>query len=293
MTLPRLTGGAARLRERLARNSIVVAPGAADALAARLVTDIGFDAVYMTGLGATASRLGHPDLGLLTQTEMAEHARAMVRATPLPVIADADTGYGGPLNIMRTVQEYAQAGVAALHIEDQVSPKRCGQLAGIRLLERSEAARRLAAAIDARAAIDCDLVIIGRTDALQAEGLAAALDRARAYRELGVDLLFVDGVRTRAEVEAIAASLSGPKVISLVDGTDAATVTIAELEQMGFAVVLYAVTQLFAAMAAARQALAHLKAAGAPAALDGRLGYAEYAQIVGLSEMQAFAHRHE
>ncbi|QPC88884.1 2,3-dimethylmalate lyase (plasmid) [Mesorhizobium sp. NBSH29] len=285
--------GAARLRALLATGDIVAAPGAPDVLTARLVERAGFPAVYMTGLGATAARLGQPDLGLLTQTEMADHARAMVCAVRTPVIADADTGYGGPLNVRRTVAEYTQAGVAAFHIEDQESPKRCGQMAGLRLVSRPEAEMRIAAAVAARQAFGSDLVIMGRTDALQPEGLAAALGRAKSYLDQGADLAFVDGVRTRAEVEGIARGLAGPKVVSLVDGTDAAALTRLELTQMGFSVVFYAVTTLFAACTAIEQALAHLSDTGRAEALTGQMSYAKFSEIVDLGRFQAFAHDHE
>jgi 2-methylisocitrate lyase-like PEP mutase family enzyme len=290
-----LMGGASRLRARLGAGGILAAPGAADALTARLVAEAGFEAVYMTGLGATAVRLGTPDLGLMTQAEMADHARAMVRAVDLPVIADADTGYGGPLNVRRTVQDYVQAGVAALHLEDQASPKRCGQLAGVRLVPPGEAALRLRALVAARDEAGADTVLIGRTDALQAEGLPRALERARAYGDAGVDLVFVDGVKTRAEVEGIARGLDGPKVISLVDGTDAALLTLPELEELGFAVALYAVTALFAALAGGRAALAALRAEGRPATAGAAPGasYADYASLVDLGGHQAFAKAYE
>jgi 2-methylisocitrate lyase-like PEP mutase family enzyme len=292
-TRPPLMSAATRLRARFAEGGIVAAPGAPDALTARLVEKAGFDAVYMTGLGATAARVGQPDLSILTQTEMADHARAMVRAVGIPVIADADTGYGGPLNMRRTVREYIQAGAAAMHIEDQISPKRCGQLSGVRLIDRQEGVLRLKAAVEARAEAGADVVIIGRTDALQPEGLDAALDRAKAYGDAGVDLLFVDGVKTRAEVEGIAAGLSAPKIVSIVDGTDAANLTRDELQQMGFSMVLYAVTTLFSAAAAVRSALDQLKAQGTPQGITPQITYAEFCDIVGLAEFQDFAHRHE
>jgi 2-methylisocitrate lyase-like PEP mutase family enzyme len=288
-----LMSGAARLRALLATGELVAAPGAPDALTARLVERAGFPAVYMTGLGATAARLGQPDLGLLTQSEMADHARAMVRAVRVPVIADADTGYGGPLNVRRTVAEYTQAGVAALHLEDQESPKRCGQLAGLRLVSRREAEMRIAAAVAARDEMGSDIVVMGRTDALRNEGLGPAIDRAKSYRDQGADLAFVDGVRTRVEVEGIARGLAGPKVVSLVDGTDAASLTRAELAELGFSVVLYAVTTLFAACTAIERALAHLSAVGRPDGLIETASYAEFCDMVGLSDAQHFASRHE
>ena len=290
---PPLMSAAARLRKRLADGGIVAAPGAPDALTARLVEQAGFGAVYMTGLGATAARVGQPDLSILTQTEMADHARSMVRAVGIPVVADADTGYGGPLNMRRTVREYIQAGVGAMHIEDQISPKRCGQLSGVRLVDRREGELRLKAAVEARGEAGADVVIIGRTDALQPEGLDAALDRAKAYADAGVDLLFVDGVKTRAEVEGIAAGLNAAKIVSIVDGTDAAKLTLKDLEQMGFCMALYAVTTLFTAAAAIRSALGHLQAEGTPDGIGSQITYAEFCDIVGLEGFQDFAHRHE
>ena len=188
-----------RLRQLLGTGQIVMAPGAPDSVSARLVEQAGFPAVYMTGFGATASRLGTPDIGLLTQTEMTEHARNMTRAVSIPVIADADTGYGGPSNIHRTVREHVQAGVAAIHLEDQVAPKRCGQMAGVRLIDADENQLRLKCALAARG--DDDLLIIARTDALPAAGPDEAVRRARLYGEAGVDLVFVDGIKTIAEVE--------------------------------------------------------------------------------------------
>ena len=279
-----LSGGqAGRLRDLIAETSLVVAPGAFDSLTAKLVERAGFGAVYMTGFGATASRLGGPDIGLLTQTEMTTHARDMVRAVGLPVIADADTGYGGPGNIERTVQEYVQAGVAAIHLEDQISPKRCGQMAGIRLEEADVQARRLAGAVAARDASG-DLMLIARTDALPVMGIDAAADRAKRYQDAGVDLVFVDGVKTRDDVEGIAAKVSGPKVISLVDGTDAAGLAVDTLREMGFSLAFYAVTGLFAAVQAVSGALQRLHGNGTVPATS--LSYQDYCEIVGLSHFQ-------
>lgn len=270
----------ARLRALIASGEIVMAPGAPDSINARLVEQAGFPAVYMTGLGATASRLGTPDIGLLTQTEMTEHARNMVRATGIPVIADADTGYGGPSNIHRTVREYVQAGVAAIHLEDQIAPKRCGQLAGIRLIDAEENARRLACAVEARG--DDDMLIIGRTDAIGSLGPDEAIRRARLYRQAGVDLVFVDGIKTVAEVEAVAKGVEGPKVVSIVDGNETVKLTAADLQAMGFSVALYAVTALFSATRAVADAMAALKRDGTPADAGPRHSYTEYCALVDL-----------
>lgn len=276
---------ALQLKERLLAGAIIQVPGAYDALSARLVERAGFPAVYMTGFGATAARLGQPDIGLLTQTEMTTHARDMVRAVGIPVIADADTGYGGPSNIERTVREYLQAGVAAIHLEDQVAPKRCGQMAGIRLMDARENERRLRCALAARG--DDALLVIGRTDALPALGMDEAVARAKRYQDAGVDLVFVDGIKTVAEVEAVAHQVAGPKVVSIVDGTDAAALSATELQGMGFALVFYAVTALFSAARAVEQALAELHAHGTPRglALPG-MSYADFSQVVGLADHQ-------
>ncbi|MFC3123709.1 oxaloacetate decarboxylase [Pseudoroseomonas globiformis] len=280
---------AARLRAAMAEG-IVMAPGAPDPLTARMIEQAGFPALYMTGLGATAMRLGMPDLGLLTQGEMADHARNMTRAVAIPVIADADTGYGGVLNIHRTVREYLQAGVAALHLEDQVAPKRCGQLAGIRLMEPAEGAQRLEAAVAARGTDE--MLIIGRTDALPAAGIDEALERARRYQDTGIDLVFVDGIKTITEVEAIARAIQGPKVMTVVDGTETVRLTAAELQQMGFSVVFYAVSTLFTMVRAVGETLAELKRAGTPRGRAGAMAsYAEFSAVVGLGEQQRWAER--
>ena len=183
----------AKFRQLLARPDAVVAPFVFDCLQARLAEQAGFDAVYMTGFGTAAAR-GYPDLGLLTMSEMAANARAIANAVSVPVIADADTGYGNPLNVQRTVREYEAAGVAALHIEDQVWPKRCGFLAGKEVIPIETMAAKVRAACDARR--DANLAIIARTDALAVNGWDDVVRRARTYRDAGADLIFADGIRT-------------------------------------------------------------------------------------------------
>jgi 2-methylisocitrate lyase-like PEP mutase family enzyme len=258
-----------------------MAPGAPDAITARLIQKAGFPAIYMTGFGATASRLGTPDIGLLSQTEMTTHARDMARAVDIPIIADADTGYGGPSNIHRTVREYIQAGVAAIHLEDQVAPKRCGQMAGIRLIDAQESALRLECALDARG--NDELLIIGRTDALPAAGIDEAIRRARVYQEAGVDLVFVDGIKKIAEVEAVAKAVKGPKIVSIVDGNETTALTASDLQDMGFSVVFYAVTTLFTAAKAVSDVLAELRRAGTPKGSAAAMAtYAQFSELVDL-----------
>ena len=274
------------LRQRLKVSGIIAAPGAPDSLTARLIEQAGFEAIYMTGFGATASRLGRPDIGLLTQTEMTTHARDMARAVTIPIIADADTGYGGPANIARTIEEYAQAGVAAIHLEDQVAPKRCGQLAGIKLIPAEENVRRLKCAIASRPANGP--LIIGRTDAMPAIGPEEAVRRALMYQDAGVDLVFVDGIKKISEVEIVARQVPGPKVVSIVDGNETTALTVHDLEGMGFAVVFYALTALFSAARAVADALAVLKRDGTPAkAASAMMSYAEFSALVDLPRFQA------
>ena len=274
------------LRARLAAGGIVSAPGAPDALAARLVERAGFEAIYRTGFGATASRLGQPDIGLLSQTEMTTHARDMARAVSIPIIADADTGYGGPANIVRTMEEYAQAGVAAIHLEDQVAPKRCGQLAGIRLIQADEAVRRLKCAIAARPR--GGPLVIGRTDAMPAVGPEEAVERALMYQDAGVDLVFVDGIKRISEIEIVARRVPGPKVVSIVDGNETTALTATMLEEMGFSVVLYAVSLLFSASRAMARTLALLKRDGTTAGASGAMmSYGEFSALVDLPRFQA------
>lgn len=275
------------LRSLLARKQLIQAPGAPECLSARLVEQAGFPAVYMTGFGATAVRLGQPDLGLMTQSEMTEHARAMVRACSLPVIADADTGYGGLNNLMRTVEEYCQSGVAAIHLEDQALPKRCGQLAGIKLVPADEQVRRLEAAWRVRGAHS--MMLIGRTDALGVDGLEAALERARRYFDAGADLVFVDGVKTIAQAEAIARGLDMPKVLSVVDGNETAALQQGQIAEMGFDIALYALSALLAAARAIADTLGALRRDGTTASCaDQMMSYTELATVLDLGRYQAF-----
>src|SRR3954469_13043961 len=206
----------AALRELLDGPEPVLAPGAFDGLSARLIERAGFPAVYLTGFGASASLLGRPDIGLLSFGEMVDHARRLVQAVGIPVIADADDGYGNPLNVVRTVREYEAAGVAALHIEDQVAPKRCGHMAGKQVIPASEMVEKVRAAVEARRG---NLLVIARPDARAVEGLDAALARARPYRDAGADALFVEAPVDEREIEVIADAFPDtPLVVNAVDG---------------------------------------------------------------------------
>jgi 2-methylisocitrate lyase-like PEP mutase family enzyme len=276
---------AGRLQRLLDSGEIVMAPGASDPLTAKLAESAGFPAIYMTGFGATAVRLGVPDLGLMTQTEMATHARDMARVVDIPIVADADTGYGGPANIVRTVEEYLQAGVAAMHLEDQMSPKRCGQLAGVKLISAEENVRRLKCAVAARSKED--LLIIGRTDAISALGPEEAIRRAKMYQDAGVDLVFVDGIKMIAQVEAVAKGVPGPKIVSIVDGNETTALTAKDLQDMGFSMVFYALSALLSSTKAIAETFAVLRSAGTPKSREGAMmTYAEYSDLVNLDKFK-------
>ena len=278
------------LKTLLTGETLAMAPGAADALTARLIESAGFPAVYMTGFGATASLTGCPDVGILTQTEMTTHARNMVRAVKVPVIADADTGYGGPANIERTVHEYLQAGVAAIHIEDQAAPKRCGHMAGIKLVSVEEMTGRLKGAIEARG--DTDLLIIGRTDALAAVGRDEAIRRASRYHEAGVDLVFVDAMKTIADAEAVAREVPGPLMISIVEGHETTRLLPQDLKSLGYSLALYPLSLLFAATRAVSEVLRSLRRDGSTLAEAGRMAtYAEFSEWVRLDHFRSLDER--
>jgi 2,3-dimethylmalate lyase len=248
-------GRSSRLRELLAQG-IVLAPGVYNALFAKVVEHTGFDAIYVTGFG-TAARYGYPDVGLITQTEMVQNLRHICRATTIPVIADADTGYGNVINVGRTVREYERAGVAAFHLEDQVFPKKCGFMEGKAVIPLDEHVQKIRAALDART--DPDTVVIARTDALAPNGWEDALARARAYREAGADLIFVDGIRTLEELDIYSRELALKGIPCLYNG---GLVTAGDAGLMGFKIQILAGLALGAVFKSATDAMQELNSSG-------------------------------
>jgi 2-methylisocitrate lyase-like PEP mutase family enzyme len=246
----------ARLRQLLDSDGLIVAPGVYDGISATLVARLGFSAAYMTGAGVSAAAQGLPDIGLLTQTEMAERARVLCGLLDMPLIADADTGYGSPINVVRTVREYERAGVAAIQLEDQVAPKRCGHLSGKEVVDASQFEVALQAAREARQ--DTDTVIVARTDARAQHGLGEALDRARRYAAAGADVIFIEAPQSEREIETIAAEVDAPLLINNVPGGLTPELSRSRLEELGFRIAIYPVVALFAAAAACTQALAAL-----------------------------------
>jgi carboxyvinyl-carboxyphosphonate phosphorylmutase len=271
----------------------VLAPGAYDAMSALLVEQAGFPAVYMTGFGTTASLLGRPDIGLLTMSEMTAAARRIVSAVDIPVIADADNGYGNAINVMRTVREYEAAGVAAIHLEDQTSPKRCGHMEGKEVIPAGTMAGKVEAAVAARE--DPDFVIIARTDARAVEGFDAALERARRYRDAGADMLFLEALRTDAEIEAAAAAFPDtPLLFNWVEGGKTPPTSLARLTELGYRLVIFPVSTLLAATSAVQNVLAELAEAGTPTdAAQPMPALNDFFTTVGLPDMLDLGKRYD
>ncbi len=274
-----------RLRELLARPEPLVAPGAYDALSARLVEQAGFDVVYMTGFGTTASLAGRPDVGLLTGTEMVDNARRIAAAVDVPVIADADTGYGNAINVVRTVQAYEQAGVAGIHLEDQVMPKKCGHMSGKAVIPADEMAGKIRAAVEARR--DPDFLLIARTDAAAVEGLSAAIDRGRTYADAGADVLFVEAPTSEDDIARVAEELRGvaPLVFNWAEGGRTPPIPLARIAELGFALVLFPIGTLLAATAGIRRLLASLRDDGVPA-VDDLPTFDGFTDLIGLPEIR-------
>jgi 2,3-dimethylmalate lyase len=282
----------ARLRELLSAGPPVMAPGAYDALSARLIEQAGFDVVYMTGFGTTASLIGRPDVGLLSGSEMVENARRIVAAVDVPVIADADTGYGNAINVVRTVQLYEQAGVAGIQLEDQVTPKKCGHMSGKQLIGADEMVGKLRAAVEARR--DPDLLVIARTDAVAVTGTDDAIARARAFADAGADVLFVEAPTSEADIERVAAELRGvaPLVFNWAEGGRTPPLSLERITELGFSLVIYPIGTLLAATAGIRSLLATLKSDGVPtAALDDLPAFGEFTDLIGLPEVQRLEQR--
>ena len=290
--MPGRATAAATLRALLARPGAVTAPGAYDALSARIVEAAGFAAVYMTGYGTSAVLLGQPDVGLLSMAEMVENARRIVQAVAVPVIADADTGYGNPLNVARTLRAYEAAGLAGLHIEDQVAPKKCGHMAGKQVIPAEEMAQKLRAAVDARR--DPDFFIIARTDARAVNGLEDALARGERYREAGADMIFVEAPESETEVEAIARRFAGvPLLYNWAESGRTPPLPLARIEALGFKLVIYPVTALFAAARAMQAAMAALRRDGDSSAFqDALVRFDDFNAFIGLPAVRELEQRY-
>jgi 2-methylisocitrate lyase-like PEP mutase family enzyme len=238
----------------------MILPGAPNALTARVIEQAGFEAVYVSGAGVTNTYLGMPDLGLMSITELANHVAAMADSVSIPLVVDADTGFGNALNVQRTVRQLERAGASAIQLEDQVSPKKCGHFEGKDVVSRDEMVGKVKAAVDAR--VDPDMLIIARTDALATEGLNAAIDRAGAYSQAGADILFVEAPRTAEQMAQVVRAVPGIHMANMVEGGLTPLTSREELGELGFAIALYANAAMRGAVTGMRHVMDHLMTHG-------------------------------
>lgn len=284
-----------RLRARLTSGPLLVAPGIYDALGARIVEQAGFEAVYMTGNGVSASLLGKPDVGLVDLTLFTQHAHRASACVGIPLICDADTGYGNAVNVRHTVREYEAAGVAAIHIEDQVAPKRCGHLPGSRpVIELAEAAKKIEAAVAARS--DPDFIIIARTDSAAGHGLDDAINRVQTFRKAGADVLFVE-LKTSPtileDMKRITSSVDGPCLVNIDGGGKLGELSAAEIEKLGFRIAIFPGLARNAAVFAIREAVNALKRDGNTKAVSNRMvTMKEYNQVLELADVEEWERRY-
>ncbi len=282
-----------RLRTLLAGPDMIVAPGAYDGLSARLIVQAGFPVVYMTGFGTAASVLGQPDVGLLTMSEMVNRAAALAAMMgDIPLIADADTGYGNPINVRRTIREYERAGVAALHIEDQVWPKKCGHMEGKQVISMNEMAQKVRAAVDARQ--DPDFVIIARTDANAVYGLEDAIRRGKSYQEAGADVIFIEAPRSVEELRTIKQALPDiPLLFNWADSGKTPPLPLDQIRDLGYKLVIFPVSLLFAATQAMLNLLEVFKRGETPTTFaDHMVTFSQFTQQIGLPDIQALERRY-
>lgn len=282
---------AQNLRHLLSRPEPLLAPGVYDGLTARLVQQAGFEAAYMTGFGVSASLLGRPDIGLLTATEMAGSAGRIAEAIELPLIADADTGYGNALNVVRTVRDYERAGVAAVQLEDQISPKRCGHMSGKEVIDTDEAVAKIKAAASARS--DPDLVLVARTDAAAVYGIDAAIERGHRFADAGADVLFIEAPRTIADIDKVATGLAEHTLLfNWVEGGQTEGVTLQRLAEFGFRLIIYPISTLLATTRAVPGVLRELRAEGTTEAHADRMDdFDGFLNTIGLPEIRDIEQR--
>ncbi len=276
------------LRQLIEAPDIVVLPGAHDVLSAKLMEQAGFAAVFTSGFGLAASTLGMPDVGLLTMTETLDRVKRIVDAVSVPVVADMDTGYGNPLNVVRTVQECVRLGVAGIILEDQLWPKKCGHMEGKRVIPVEEHVQKIGAAVYAREGND--LVIIARTDAIAPEGFDQAIARGQAYSEAGADVVFVEAPRSMEQMETIVESIDAPVFANMVEGGKTPFLSAPELERIGFDMVVYPLSGLFAATRAMQDLAGHLKKTGTTDGYDAMATFSEFEKVIDLhdySELEA------
>jgi 2-methylisocitrate lyase-like PEP mutase family enzyme len=282
-----------RLRVLIERAGLRIMPCCFDGLSARLIERAGFELTFMSGFAVSAARLGLPDTGLISYGEMLDQGRNVCTAVSIPVIGDADTGYGNALNVKRTVEGYARAGFACAMIEDQVAPKRCGHTRGKQVVDRAAAAARIRAAVDARDEIrerdGTDVLVMARTDARATHGLDEALERCRVFAELGADVLFLEAPQSEDEMLTFCRELPGAKMANMVEGGDTPVLSPERLEAIGYRIAAYPLTLLSVATRAMQDALAALARGETP---EGLLEFDALRDVVGFSDYDAEAARY-
>jgi len=273
------------LKKYILDEEILIMPGAHDALTARIVEQAGFKALTMGGYAASASLLGRPDVSLLTLTEMSECFRRVAEAVDIPLFVDGDTGHGGTLNVRRTVREMEGGGAAGLFIEDQVFPKRCGHMEGKSVVESAEMVAKIKAAVDARQ--DPDFIIMARTDALAVHGLEDAIERGNLYRQAGADMIFVEAPRSVEDMRAITSRIDAPTLANNVEGGKSPLLTTRELQDIGYAAVVFPVSATYAVAKAVQGLMAQIRSTGTSAGFRDRMvDFAEFAEIMGLAKLR-------
>ena len=281
---------ATKLRELISSGLFLPMPCCFDALSGKMIEQAGFSLTFMSGFAASASRIGAPDLGLMSYGEVVDHARNITDATSIPLIADGDTGYGNAMNVIRTVSGLAKAGCAGVLIEDQLAPKRCGHTPGKEVVGREEAFDRIKAAVDARENGD-DILIMARTDANHTYGLTEALERAQKFHDLGADILFVEAPKNEEEMKQICSELPGCKMANIVEGGLTPNIPMTELNEMGYQIAAYPLTLLSASMRAMKNALANLRS-DTPRDKD-ILNFSELRDIIGFEEYYEISSQYE
>lgn len=273
------------MRDLFAQKKLVVAPGAHDALTAAIIGKLGFDAVYMTGYGQSASHLGKPDVGLMTMTEMVTRAANMVEAAGVPVIADADTGFGNAVNVMRTVREYEKAGVAVIQLEDQVMPKKCGHMIGRQVVELEEMVGKIKAAVDAR--VNPDFMIMARTDARTTKGIEAAIERGLAFKEAGADIVFIESPESEEEMKLINEKIPGLTLANMVEGGRTPMFTNDKLEEFGYNLVIYPTASTYVTTKAMVDLWEGLKRDGTTETMmDTMIPFEQFNELIGLPRIR-------
>jgi methylisocitrate lyase len=276
-------GKTERLRQSLKSKGQLIMPGVYDALSAKIASRVGFEVIFITGYSLSATLLGEPDFGIVTQTEMLEAARRICSVTDRPVIVDADTGYGNPINVIRTVHELIKAGAAGMFLEDQVWPKRCGHMKGKQVIPLDEQIKKLRAAIDAREGKD--FYIVARTDARQALGLSEAITRAMAFKEAGADAIFIEAPQSKPEMREISRQVDGPLVANMLERGVTPLLGPKELLDLGFQLVVWPLSPVYAVAKTLTETYSTLRRDGSTEAiLDRLMAFDDFNTIVGLNE---------